>query len=417
MPRIRFCNLLETYWNRFARTWDVLLHGNPAADVYGGAKLSAGGELGVGVGEEEHGSGEREVLEGLVRSTDGLVDIAVSRYGDAPVAATKDTNEEDRSESRRIHDSSGEIPWTGSMQPATSDDGMVFSGVGSLARSSLQTISNWTEDVYMYGDNGYGIKENPASGRRKQRRRRARTDNTESEVEQQNSRVAEGPTFPWSGTPPYPPIVRPNIPPPVVSVVEESLQKVTALHDTQDKAMAEAKDERAHSDSASNPERWMKYITFGYVSPWTGLGKKSSSVAEARINDSSNTTGTTDHIISGTSEAKSPNSDCSQGAPSEDVLRSPHGNQPSQGRFLIGLMTLSEDKPESSDEGPEEAGGWNSRISLRTLHVTLNKRHPPGEVGSDDSEAAQQSKDKASAKSSSVATDFQRLRVVLYVVS
>ena len=42
------------------------MHGNPATSLYGGIKVAACGELGMGVGEEERGSGEREVLEGFV---------------------------------------------------------------------------------------------------------------------------------------------------------------------------------------------------------------------------------------------------------------------------------------------------------------------------------------------------------------
>ena len=51
-------------------------------DIYGGIKLAAGGELGMGVGEEEWGSGEREVLEHFQSRTEGLVDLMVSRFGD-----------------------------------------------------------------------------------------------------------------------------------------------------------------------------------------------------------------------------------------------------------------------------------------------------------------------------------------------
>ena len=70
--RLLFCSLLERYWTRFATEWDVLLHGNPAVEMYDGIKLANGGELGVGVGEEEWGSGEREVLEDFVRRTGWL---------------------------------------------------------------------------------------------------------------------------------------------------------------------------------------------------------------------------------------------------------------------------------------------------------------------------------------------------------
>ena len=44
-----FCLFLENFWLRYAWNWEVLLSGNPAVEIYNGIKLSAGGELGVGV--------------------------------------------------------------------------------------------------------------------------------------------------------------------------------------------------------------------------------------------------------------------------------------------------------------------------------------------------------------------------------
>ena len=61
----------------------MLLHGNPAVEIFNGLKLAAGGELGIGVGEEDWGSGEREVLEGFIGRTEGLVDLVVARFGDS----------------------------------------------------------------------------------------------------------------------------------------------------------------------------------------------------------------------------------------------------------------------------------------------------------------------------------------------
>ena len=79
--RSKFLSILGHYWDLFLSSWNVLLHGNPANDLYGGIKIAACGELGVGVGEEERGSGEREVLEGFVGRVDGLVDLVVSKFG------------------------------------------------------------------------------------------------------------------------------------------------------------------------------------------------------------------------------------------------------------------------------------------------------------------------------------------------
>lgn len=80
--RPRFVMLLARCWDLFLSTWNVNLHGNPARSVYRGINVAASGELGVGVGEEERGSGEREVLEGLVGRIEGLVDVVVSKFGE-----------------------------------------------------------------------------------------------------------------------------------------------------------------------------------------------------------------------------------------------------------------------------------------------------------------------------------------------
>ncbi|EED12781.1 hypothetical protein TSTA_052990 [Talaromyces stipitatus ATCC 10500] len=47
--RDSFCKLLGRFWNRFVRHWLVLLHGNPAVDLFNGVKLAVGGELGIGI--------------------------------------------------------------------------------------------------------------------------------------------------------------------------------------------------------------------------------------------------------------------------------------------------------------------------------------------------------------------------------
>ena len=77
-----------------------MLHGNPATSVFAGIKIAACGELGIGVGEEERGSGEREVLEGFVERTEGLVDLVVSKFGpsDVELDADSPTKEEEASE-------------------------------------------------------------------------------------------------------------------------------------------------------------------------------------------------------------------------------------------------------------------------------------------------------------------------------
>jgi hypothetical protein len=161
-------SLLEKYWTGFARSWDVLLHGNPIVDIYNGVKLAAGGELGVGVGEEEWGSGEREVLEDFVLRTDGLQDLIVSRYGDAPAqVAVGPTAKPQPGKSSKLS------PWLGTDADARSTDGVVFSGTGAISRRSLATVSQWMEAIFMSEEDAYGVGENPNNRHRPKRRKLA----------------------------------------------------------------------------------------------------------------------------------------------------------------------------------------------------------------------------------------------------
>ncbi|KAH0282587.1 hypothetical protein KCU84_g18659, partial [Aureobasidium melanogenum] len=43
LTKDKFSAMLDRFWTRFCRNWDVLLHGNPAIDIFGGLKLAAGG--------------------------------------------------------------------------------------------------------------------------------------------------------------------------------------------------------------------------------------------------------------------------------------------------------------------------------------------------------------------------------------
>lgn len=162
LGREKLCSALERFWSRHARTWNVLLHGNPAADVFSGIQLAGGGELGFGVGEEEWGSGERDVLEDLVRRTEGLVDAVVSRYGEPARAVASNYA------SLPTHEA---LPWIGSGSQPVATDGVVFGGVGRLSRSSLRSVSLWSRQIYTNGEYAYGIKDNPMRERRKRRRR------------------------------------------------------------------------------------------------------------------------------------------------------------------------------------------------------------------------------------------------------
>ncbi|ORY65391.1 uncharacterized protein BCR38DRAFT_409092 [Pseudomassariella vexata] len=167
--RSKFVIILSRYWDLFLSTWNVMLHGNPACAVLGGIKLGACGELGVGVGEEERGSGEREVLEGFVGRVEGLVDLVVSKFGDLDPEKTSDSARD------RNSDDSQSSQWLGTGEEPGAEDGAVFLGVGALSRKSLRDITYWMEDLYTWGENAYGVKENATSTRVKARRVRVQS--------------------------------------------------------------------------------------------------------------------------------------------------------------------------------------------------------------------------------------------------
>ncbi|KAI0812146.1 hypothetical protein GGR55DRAFT_640569 [Xylaria sp. FL0064] len=160
--RPTFVKILSRYWDLFLSTWDVMLHGNPASKVFRGIKIAVCGELGVGVGEEDRGSGEREVLEGFVDRIEGLTDLVVSRFGSSKsMSESEPTKDEERDEQ-----------WLGTGEEPGAEDGAVFLGVGALSRKSICDITSWMEDIYSWGEDAYGVKDSPASTRQARRRRR-----------------------------------------------------------------------------------------------------------------------------------------------------------------------------------------------------------------------------------------------------
>ncbi|KAK4230258.1 hypothetical protein QBC38DRAFT_469834 [Podospora fimiseda] len=170
--REKFVSILKRYWDGFVAGWNVLLCGNPAVGIFGGIKIAACGELGIGVGEEERGSGEREVLEGLVGRIEGLVDVVVGRFG------TDESSEEN-----------GDTEIGG-------EDGAVFLGVNALSRKSLRAICWWMEDIYLWGENAYGVGDSPSATReemmRRRRRRRRRMERERKAKEEEGKEEEEG---------------------------------------------------------------------------------------------------------------------------------------------------------------------------------------------------------------------------------
>ena len=342
LSRDKFCSTLERYWNRFCRTWDVLLHGNPAADVFSGLKLASGGELGFGVGEEDWGSGEREVLEDVTRRTEGLIDTVVSRFGEPdPTTDSSDA----------VASGDEALPWMGSGSQPIASDGIVFGGVGAIARPSLRNLSLWMREIYTYGEYAYGVHDNPLRERRKRRRRNPpepqpeAEDEPEPEPEQESrsngharaprrsqdidskglrqrvqqkeaaqqhdgahelidpailpkddrpqihGRIASRDHALESAehTPPIP-ASHPGVPRPIVTAAEQALDRATHKADQDAKEEAEHEAETASSGTTMGiPDQYIKYLTFGL----SELGKTTKAKrpsAPKRTSTSSSTT-------------------------------------------------------------------------------------------------------------------------------
>jgi hypothetical protein len=459
LSRERFCSTLERYWMRFARSWDVLLHGNPASEVFGGIKLAAGGELGVGVGEEEWGSSEREVLEDLTRRTEGLVDVVVARYG-APV--TKEVGSANDTEV---------LPWLGSGNVPSASDGIIFGGLDKLNRRSVRSVSLWMQHIYFYGDYAYGVRDNPHRERRKRRKRnpppqmrgtsspsiqsRASTaKDPKQKVQQQEGitrpesplidpdllpkderpqmydRVAShdhatGQMTPQSAS-------HPEIPPPIVSAAEQALNKATK---EADKKSSEAQPTETEDGTTMGiPDQYMKYMTFGLSSLAKSYNKKPTETTKP-ISESPRKpkpAGSNRRPKASTrSEEQSdekPELSHADPIPDGEELRAKIARQihdENQGHFVVGLKgDLSVDSSANSDEDAnmtegsfgEESGG--SRILLRTLQVELTpKVQDYTDKVNEDLERGDDASNRTGhlLPENPITKDCRRLRVLIYV--
>ncbi|KAL2857771.1 hypothetical protein BJY01DRAFT_114682 [Aspergillus pseudoustus] len=338
-----FCTFLENFWLRFAWNWDVLLFGNPAVEMYNGVKLSAGGELGFGVGEEEWGSGEREVLEDFVSRTEGLVDLVVSRFGD-PCESIQDTQT-----TSKPGDAADER-WLGSDAYPRPSDGVVFSGVGAIARKSLVTISQWAEWIYRYGTDAYGVGEDPTSPRRRKRRKRQRGTITGKAGKERSAPPDASqsvvPERPFSPGIPRPLVTGPPSPPPPSS-------------DAEGKTRAQANDEssqglgdRASEWMTTGTETFVKYLTLGYGSSWLSSGSSTPRLQAESSKEEDNS------------------------RPAGNSSLRPI-NQPrysNRGRYIIGLQ----DRKTSPDiileeTDPADSTSFNEKIAIRAIHVYLTE--------------------------------------------
>lgn len=300
-----------------------MLHGNPARAIFGGINIAASGELGVGVGEEDRGSGEREVLEGLVGRIEGLVDLVVSKFGDY-----------DPDSSVESAPNNGESsPWLGTGQEPGLADGAIFLGTGTLSRKSLRDVTQWMEDLYTWGDHAYGVIESPTSIRRTRRKARKDSDTKRSEDQ--------------AAAPTSDPQTKPTV----------EQQQETEANDAATNSVNPPENDEGRLD------KMVSYLKLGYGTYWSLPGASSDA---SKAGDSSN------------NETLDPSQATSK-KPQPKEISDQHSSHArptlneAAGHYLIGLKgeieeAVSEgDSSQTSDDGVEH----NSRTLLRTVHVEL----------------------------------------------
>ena len=394
--RGKLCAYLKRFWDAFIWSWDVLLHRNPAVDVFNGLKLAAGGELGIGVGEEDWGSGEREVLEGFIGRTEGLVDLVVARFGD-----THGTRQ-DLSLRTSLQGENPERRVSGECIPGSAD-GIIFSGIGALNRVSIRNISSWMEWLYIYGKDCYGVQDNPSSApRRKRRKFQASSPNYKTSDQglhkqrmQLGSASLQGQgsasqSDQAAGIPAS--LLTPRSVRGIHDRKPSSLRKTFPGNDEQNKA-------NFHSqDAGYGTETIVKYLTLGvYGSSWGipyGRPPDNQRVSSLHKEDSS--------------KQKKPISSDNEDSKIESELPG--------GYFLIGLQgQLEEDLQVIQDEQEigigtdeeyvfEEGTMLKNRIVIRTVHVERAQRKVESSDGSKADEAGPQ-----------LEFERDRLRIVVYI--
>ncbi|CCD49920.1 hypothetical protein ACHAO1_001921 [Botrytis cinerea] len=366
--RSKFVSILGRYWDTYLSTWNVLMHGNPANNLYGGIKVAACGELGVGVGEEERGSGEREVLEGFVGQMDGLVDVIVSRFGDARSDLKEDTSKGFTDRSKQP------APWLGSGNEPAAEDGAIFLGTGALSRKSIKDISHWVEDLYRWGPYAYGVIDNPSSTRRpkKSSKPRPRFDSklgdTKNTARPTSSLSKEIPIHDGPNDGPAPSrssSISAVEPRPVVQqdnqIDQPKLKSVPPYPKAHRNPASYTSTEGTEStDGESKGRKLAQYLKFGYGTHWSLGG--SAAKEEERSRPSSNTSTLVSSIdgVAGTAGTPAPIQE------SDD----------SKGHYLVGLMGDMDSEVtllvDSNDED-EDLEGQNHRLVLRTLTVELER--------------------------------------------
>lgn len=366
--RSKFVGILGRYWDTFLSTWNVLMHGNPANNLYVGIKVAACGELGVGVGEEERGSGEREVLEGFVGRVDGLVDVIVSRFGDVE---STDPDPGARSGKREVPRPRPTSPWLGSGDEPGAEDGVIFLGTGAVSRKSLRDISHWIEDLYRWGPYAYGVTDNPTSTRRPKKPKH--TDHTnrktlssdtgkksnkahglairdtvsQNETSIENPMTTLPPTSMRDGHSPNSPKSKRRRP---------SFQRGPSSYTSTD-------------DESSKANKFVSYLKLGYGTHWSlGGGSLKNEAFDAR------SASRIPEAVTRSHEHPLPGTDLDE--PSKSAI--PRND--SFGHYIIGLMGDIENEDGEASEAelqqPKDHANVeenNSRLVLRTLTVELER--------------------------------------------
>ncbi|KND86373.1 hypothetical protein TOPH_09002 [Tolypocladium ophioglossoides CBS 100239] len=318
--RSKFVAVLSRYWDLFLSTWSVVLHGNPARDVLGCINVAASGELGVGVGEEDRGSGEREVLEGLVGRIEGLVDLVVSKFG------TDDDPEDAKDADKREAET-----WLGTGQEPAAEDGAIFLGTGAISRKSLRDVAHWMEDLYTWGEHAYGVIESPTSIRRAKARKAAKS----AEMASKPDTAEEAPR-------------------PSDSTRQASAQPKQSPPEEEDAPAKEAK-----NTEDGKLDKMLNYMKLGYGSYWNLPGSSNDSPGHLPKEASEQRTAT----------SKEPRAAAPRPTPPR---RSP--SQEAAGHYLIGLKGEIEESQDDADVSPttsDSEAEHNSRTVLRTVHVEL----------------------------------------------
>ncbi|KAJ0166725.1 Vacuolar fusion protein CCZ1 -like protein [Colletotrichum tanaceti] len=361
--RTNFLSLLGRYWDLFLSTWNVMLQGNPARTIFGGINVAASGELGIGVGEEERGSGEREVLEDLVGRVEGLVDLVVSKFG------SFDADDESNNSKER------QRPWLGTGQDPGPEDGAIFLGTGALSRKSVRDVSHWMEDLYTWGENAYGVIESPTSLRAARRSRKAApapastsatksSENRHAPVrppKQLDGNRSDSGSGSGSSGPTKTLAERRGR---LIGIVEEAKRKEYTGGDIADTAApsAPAAALPVQDEGDGHMDKLMTYMKLGYGTYWS-IGKSDASSPA----DKHQLTAAAAALGSGESSKHA-----------SIAARKPKPTDDDTGHYLIGLIGDIEEGSGGEGEdgkGSEDADNIesNSRTMLRTIHVELEK--------------------------------------------